>query len=170
MKNRFLEKEILNIYKASNCRYGSPKIYEKLKSNNISISLKRTQRLMNKLGIELIACKEFRAFSSKNKVKSRENIINTDFTTTVINQKLVTDITYIHIIKDVSCYLASLIDFNRRKIVRYSMSKNIDTTLVVKGLDNAYILQKLAAGLILHSDLGSQYTSYEFGEYVKSIK
>ncbi|WP_154442265.1 IS3 family transposase, partial [Tissierella pigra] len=76
----------------------------------------------------------------------------------------------IHTIKDGWCYLASVMDLNSRKIVGYSMSKNIDTTLAIKALDNVYILQKPAEGLILHSDLGSQYTSYEFGEYVKKHK
>jgi putative transposase len=99
-----------------------------------------------------------------------QNIINRDFSTTGINQKWVTDITYIHTIKDGWCYLASVMDLNSRKIVGHSMSKNIDTTLAIKALDNAYKLQKPAEGLILHSDLGSQYTSYEFGEYVKEHK
>ncbi len=84
IENRFLEKEILNIYKASKCRYGAPKIYEKLKAKNIFISLKRTQRLMNKLGIKSIVCRKFRPFSSRNKIESRENIINRDFSTTAI--------------------------------------------------------------------------------------
>ncbi|MBU5314492.1 hypothetical protein KQI38_20940 [Tissierella carlieri] len=48
------------------------------------------------------------------------------------------------------------------------MSKNIDTTLAIKALNNVYKLQKPNEGLILHSDLGSQYTSYEFGEKVKN--
>lgn len=170
IENRLLEEEILDIYKASKCRYGAPKIYEKLKSKTIFISLKRTQKLMNKLGIKSVVCKKFRPFSSKNKVENRQNIINRDFSTTGINQKWVTDITYIHTIKDGWCYLASVMDLNSRKIVGYSMSKNIDTTLTIKALDNAYKLQKPAEGLILHSDLGSQYTSYEFGEYVKKHK
>lgn len=50
------------------------------------------------------------------------------------------------------------------------MSKNIDTTLAIKALDNDYKLQKPAESLILHSDLGSQYTSYDFGGYVKDHK
>ena len=171
IEDRFLENEILNIYKASKSRYGAPKIYEKLKANGVFISLKRTQRFMNKLGIKSIVCKKFRPYSSKNKVESRENIINRDFSTTGINQKWVTDITYIHTIKDGWCYLASVMDLNSRKIVGHSMSKNIiDTTLAIKALDNAYKLQKPAEGLILHSDLGSQYTSYEFGEYAKEHK
>ena len=100
IENRFLENEILNIYKASKSRYGAPKIYKKLIANGVFISLKRTQRLMNKLRIKSIVCKKFRPYSSKNKIESIENIINRDFTTTGINQKWVTDITYIHTIKD----------------------------------------------------------------------
>lgn len=50
------------------------------------------------------------------------------------------------------------------------MSKNIDTTLAIKAVDNAYKLQNPNEGLILHSDLGSQCTSYEFGEYIKRHK
>jgi len=65
---------------------------------------------MNKLGIKSIVCKKFRPYPSKNKVKSRENIINRDFSATGINQKWVTDITYIHTIKDGWCYLASVMD------------------------------------------------------------
>ena len=68
IENKFLEDEILNIYKASKGRYGAPKIYEKLKAKDIFISLKRTQRLMNKLGIKSIVCKKFRPYSSKHKV------------------------------------------------------------------------------------------------------
>ena len=169
-ENKSLQNLILKIYKSSKGRYGAPKIHEKLKTENIFISLKRTQRLMSKLGIKSIVCKKFRPYSSKHKVESRTNIINRDFTTTSINQKWATDITYIHTVKDGWCYLASVMDLNSRKIVGYSMSKNIDTTLALKALDNAYKLQKPKKGLILHSDLGSQYTSYDFGEYVKNHK
>ncbi|WP_081915268.1 IS3 family transposase [Anaerosalibacter massiliensis] len=42
------------IYRSSKGRYGAPKIYEKLKSKNIFISLKKTQRIMNKLGIKSV--------------------------------------------------------------------------------------------------------------------
>jgi len=41
----------------------------------------------------------------------------------------VTDITYIHTIKDGWCYLASVMDLYSRKIIGYAMSKSIDTAL-----------------------------------------
>ena len=133
----------------------------------IYIVLQFVHRLMNKLVIKSVVCREFRPYSSRNKIDNRENIINRDFSTTGINQKWVTDIIYIHTIKDGWCYLVSVMDLNSRKIIGYSMSKNMDTTLAIKALDNALKIQKPAEGLILHSDLGSQYTRYEFSEYVK---
>lgn len=46
----------------------------------------------------------------------------------------------------------------------------MDTTMALKAVDNAYKLQRPSDGLILDSDLGSQYTSCDFGEYVKNHK
>lgn len=40
IENRFLENEILHIFKTSKSRYGAPKIYENLRANGVFISLK----------------------------------------------------------------------------------------------------------------------------------
>ena len=44
----------------------------------------------------------------------------------------------------------------------------MDTSLVLKALDNAIATQKPSKGLIIHSDRGSQYTSKEYREAVES--
>jgi putative transposase len=59
-------------------------------------------------------------------------------------------------------------DLHAKKIVGYSFSRSMTTDLVMKALGNAYSIQKPAKGLLLHTDLGSQYTSYEFIQYVQS--
>lgn len=166
IETKVLKEKILNIYKESKGRYGAPKIHKKLTKQGAYISLKRTQRLMSELGIKSVICKKFRPMSSKTKVEDKANMLNRDFTTTDINQKWVTDFTYIHTIKDGWCYLASVMDLHSRKIVGYSMSKNIDTKLAIKAVENACLLQNPNKTLILHSDLGSQYTSLEFKEYL----
>lgn len=61
-------------------------------------------------------------------------------------------------------------DLHSKKIVGYSMSKTIDTKLALQALKNAIDIQKPIKSLILHSDLGCQYTSSAFMEYVKSTK
>lgn len=50
------------------------------------------------------------------------------------------------------------------------MSKSIDTSLALRAVKNAIELQKPTKPLILHSDLGCQYTSNTFKEYMASAK
>ena len=106
LENQMIESKILYIYTASKKRYGSPKINKSLQKLGINISLKRTQRIMRKLGIKSIIIKKYRPTSSKNKVVEKENVLKRDFSTNTINEKWVTDITYIYTIKDSWCYLA----------------------------------------------------------------
>ncbi|MDK2919688.1 MAG: putative transposase, partial [Candidatus Petromonas sp.] len=169
IENKYIKEKILEIYEDSKKRYGAPKINEKLKEENIHISLKRTQRLMKELGIKSIICKKFKPIPSRNKIDNKKNVLNRDFSTNNINQKWVTDITYIYTIKDGWCYLSSVMDLYSKKIVGHAMSKNIDAELAIKAVENAYISQRPKDTLILHSDLGSQYTSLEFKEYISKL-
>jgi putative transposase len=170
IENQKIKKEILNIYNDSKKRYGAPKINEALKGFGINISLKRTQRFMRDLGIQSIIIRKYRPQSSKKKIVGKINILKRDFSTNTINEKWVTDITYIYTIKDKWCYLASVMDLHTRKIIGFAMSKYIDTNLALKAIKNALQLQKPTNHLILHSDLGCQYTSQEFKEYLISTK
>jgi len=58
-----IENEILDIYTASKKRYGSPKINKVLKEFKINISLKRTKKIMRKLGIKFIIIKKYKQTS-----------------------------------------------------------------------------------------------------------
>ncbi|WP_109840647.1 IS3 family transposase [Schnuerera ultunensis] len=156
-ENKKLQEDILKIYNESGKVYGAPKIREKLKTHGYEkISLKRVQRHMKKLGIRSIVAKKYRPQSTKKVYEEGENLLNRDFTTTKINEKWVADITYIHTQKDGWTYLASILDLHTQKIVGYSFSKTMDTSLVLKALDNAITTQKPTKGLIIHSDRGSQ--------------
>lgn len=170
LKNQKIEKEILKIHKDSKNRYGAIKINKELEEKGITISIKETQRLMSKLGMKSIIIKKYRPASSKKRIEAQENVLKRDFSATTINEKWVTDITYIHTIKDGWCYLASVMDLYSRKIIGYAMSKSIGTTLALQAVKNAIKLQKPTKPLILHSDLGCQYTISAFKEYINSIK
>ena len=97
-----------------------------------------------------------------------DNLLKRDFTTQTINEKWVADITYIHTLKDGWCYLASVLDLHSKKIVGYSFSHSMTTELVIKAFDNAHSSQKPSEGLVLHTDLGSQYTSSEFTHHTQN--
>lgn len=68
------------------------------------------------------------------------------------------------------CYLASILDLHTKKIVGYSFSKSMTTELVIPTLTNAINVQQPEEGLILHTDLCSQYTSEDFEKAVKAAK
>ncbi|OEF96893.1 integrase, partial [Vulcanibacillus modesticaldus] len=169
-ENQELTEKIKQIHKDSKERYGAPKIHHILLTENYHVSLKRVQRLMKKAGIRSITKKKYRPYQSKEKIVEHENLLDRDFSTTNINQKWVADITYINTLKDGWCYLASVMDLHSKKIVGYSFSRSMTTELVIKALENAINNQKPSKELILHTDLGSQYTSSEFTGYVQSRK
>jgi len=163
-----LQKDIKAIYFESKKRYGAPKIHKKLLEQGTHVSLKRVQRYMASMSLRSIVIKKYRPYSSKTTVQERNNIINQDFKASRVNQKWCTDITYIHTIKDGWTYLASVMELYSKKIIGYAYSKSMTTNLVIKSVQNACLNVKDTKGIILHSDLGTQYTSQEFQDYLAS--
>jgi len=66
--------------------------------------------------------------------------------------------------------LASVLVLHSKKIVGYSFSHSMTSELVIEALQNAYTAQKPRKGLLLHTDLGSQYTSSEFTQHVQKYE
>lgn len=89
------------------------------------------------------------------------NLLKRDFKATKPNQKWTTDITYL-IYKDKRLYLSTILDLYDRKVVAYQISKFNNLNIVLDTLNEAIAKRKDVSGLILHSDQGFQYTSYEY--------
>ncbi len=122
---------------------------------------------MKNQGLRSVVVKKYRHHSEKGVVPdNKENVLNQDFTTTNINQKWCTDITYIHVLKDGWTYLASVMDLYNRKIIGYAYGKTMTAELALKAVENACMNVPYTKGIILHSDLGSQYTSQLFERYM----
>lgn len=170
IENEAILERIKIIHAESKGRYGAPKIHEYLKKEGFNVSLKRIQRIMKAEGIRSIITRKYRPASSASQIEERDNLLEQDFETTTINEKWVADITYIHTLKNGWCYLASVLDLHTKKIVGYSFSKSMTTELVLQALTNAIDVQQPDDGLILHTDLGSQYTSEDFEKVVKAAK
>lgn len=151
-------------------RYGAPKIHAILKNNGEHVSLKRVQRYMHQMKIRSIVIKKFRYYAKSAPVPDNPNLLQGDFLTTGINQKWCTDITYIHTQKQGWTYLASVMDLHTRKILGYAYGIHMNSELAIKALKNAALNVKDTSGIIVHSDLGVQYTSHAFEEYIDSKK
>ncbi len=65
-------------------------------------------------------------------------------------------------------YLASVMDLCSRKIIGYAYGTSMTAELAVEAVKNACLNVRDTQGIILHSDLGSQYTSQAFESYLGS--
>lgn len=161
--------EIKKIFYCSKRRYGAPKIHRVLLENGFNASIKRVQRKMVLMGLRSIVVKKYHYYSKTSAFSEKQNLLNQDFSTTSINQKWCTDITYIHSAKDGWSYLASVMDFHSKKIIGWAFGKQMTTELALKAVQNACLNVTDTTGIILHSDLGSQYTSLQFEQYLTSM-
>jgi len=160
----------LAIYFVTKRRYGAPKIHHELLGQGLHVSLKRVQRRMSEFGICSIVVKKYHHFSNNKPATEKENILNQDFTATGINQKWCTDITYIHTKKYGWTYLASVMDLYSRKIIGWADDTSMTAELAVKAVKNACLNVPNPEGIILQSDLETQYTSEMFGKYLADNK
>jgi len=150
------------IHQASRQTYGSPRIQAELSSRGETCSRKRVAWLMKKAGIEAKMKKRFKITTKANpKAKVAPNLLQQEFTAQAPNERWVADFTYIAT-GEGWLYVAIVLDLFSRKIVGLAMGEKMTADLVIKALEQAILHRQPQAGLIHHSDKGSQYTSQDF--------
>lgn len=123
---------------------------------------------MKKLEIKSIVVKKYQYQKNQGTVPNdKENILNRDFSADTVFKKLVTDITYIHVVNGGWTYLASVMDLYDHKIIGWAYGKNITAELATQAVKNECLNIPDTTGIVLHSELGSQYTSEEFEKYLQ---
>ena len=161
--------KVKQAYEDSKRRYGAVKICRVLNSTGTPCSIKRVQRHMAEQGLRSVVVKKYNHHAGHGSVPDdKENILNRDFGTETVNKKWCTDITCIHVQKEGWIYLASVMDLCSRKIIGYAYGTSMTAELAVKAVKNACLNVRDTKGIILHSDLGSQYTSQVFEKYLES--
>ena len=111
---------------------------------------------------EGIVCKTRRRFkattNSRHNKPVADNKLDRDFQREQPNQAYVGDITYVPT-REGWLYLSVFIDVCSRAVVGWSMSDRMTATLVTDSLEMALWKRRPLAGLLVHSDRGSQYAS-----------
>jgi len=91
----------------------------------------------------------------------KPNLVKRKFNIDVKDKIWCTDITYL-ILNNKRAYLSTIIDLYDRNVVAYKISKFNNNQLVIDTLNEALGKRKDVSGLIIHSDQGFQYTSFEY--------
>ena len=84
-----------------------------------------------------------------------------------INQLWVSDITYVRLQREF-IYLAVILDVYSRRVVGWSMSRQLDNGFALDALESALKQRQPAPGLIHHSDRGVQYASNNYVERLEA--
>lgn len=162
-QNQHLGQAIRTIHTDSYGTYGSPRIHAQLRAAGWRCSKQRVERLMRLHGI-CGRCKRrhrVQTTHSQHGWPVAENLLNQQFAATQPNQKWASDITYIPTAQG-WLYLAVIIDLFSRKIVGWAMETTMTAELVKRALEAALLTRQPEAGLLHHSDRGSQYASQPY--------
>jgi putative transposase len=161
--NAELSAQIAAIHRRSRATYGAPRVHVELAEQGIRVGIKRVARLMRAAGLRGVSRRNWIVTTVRNRqARPAPDLVERNFTATAPNRLWVADITYIPTWAGF-LYLAVGLDVFSRRIVGWAMETYLRTELVLKALDRA-LGQRRAAGVIHHSDQGSQYTSFAFGK------
>jgi transposase InsO family protein len=142
--------------------YGSPRMVKELRSRGFSASKTRVERLMRENGIRARHKRRYKATTdSKHNLPVAPNLLERDFTPEAPNRVWTSDMTYLWT-DEGWLYLAIVLDLFNREVVGWSLKPRMTADIVTDALTMAWFRRKPAAGLIHHSDRGSQYASHAF--------
>ena len=160
--NRYLLARIRSAYVASRQTYGSPRIHRKLSSQGDVCGRGRVERLMRLSGIRAQRKRRFVVTTdSRHNLPVAENILGRAFAVEGPDRVWASDITYVPT-DEGWLYLAGVLDLGMKGVVGWSMGENLDRALVMDALRMAYHRRRPGAGLVHHSDRGSQYASRDY--------
>ncbi|MBC9785953.1 IS3 family transposase [Heliobacterium chlorum] len=156
-----LVEAIKESHQASGGIYGVDKILADVREQQ-PCSRKRVHRLMRENGIRSIRLRKYKATTNSNhKLPVAENLLNQNFKVDAPNKVWVSDITYIPTEEGWS-YVATVKDLFHKGIVGWAIGSTMTRELVIQALKSAIQRHRPTAGLIHHSDRGSQYCSKEY--------
>lgn len=154
-----LQAAIRLVFEESRETYGGPRIHAELVELGLEVSKTRIEREMRARGLLARRPKKFRVTTDSDHDRPvAENVLERKFNPSELNQAWATDITYVWT-REGWLYLAIVIDLFSRRIVGWSMANRMRTSMVIGALRLALGRRLPGAGLLHHSDRGSQYAS-----------
>jgi len=168
--NATLDAQVAAIHAAMKRSYGRPRIVRDLHARGVRVGHERVRKSLQRQTLRPVYKRPYRVTTdSAHRKPIAPNILDRRFDAWQVNQAWVADITYIAT-GEGWLYLACIMDLASRRIVGWSMSDRMKADLVCQALRSAYWKRKPAAGLIMHSDRGSQYASDEHRQLIKDYR
>jgi transposase InsO family protein len=163
--NQQLVLEMRRIHQEVDRSYGSPRMTRELVGRDLPCGRHRVARLMRVHGIRAKQARRFRVTTdSRHRFTIAPNRLDRVFAAAAPNRVWMGDLTFIPTSQG-WCYLAVLIDAFSRRVVGWALDTQPSAALSLTAWRQAAASRRPAAGLLHHSDRGSQYacTAYQTG-------
>jgi putative transposase len=162
LANQALDARVAVLHQESRRSYGWPRIMQKLRQQGECVGAERVRRSLKRQGLRPVYRRAWVATTdSRHRLPVAPNLLDLRFDGWRPSRAWVADITYVAT-GEGWLYLAVVMDLVSRPIVGWSMSETIDAKLVCGALRSAYWQRKPSAGLLVHTDRGSQYASHDY--------
>jgi putative transposase len=150
--------------------YGVRKTWKQLQRRGVEVGRDHVARLMRREGLEGVrrGKKRRTTIPDEAALERARDLLQRDFTASGPNEKWVADITYLRTWNGF-VYLAFILDCYSRMIVGWQLATHLRTELVMDALEMANGLRRPDAGLIAHTDRGSQYTSIAYTDRLDEL-
>lgn len=165
LSDAWLLERIREIHQSNRGVYGAPRVHAELRlAHGIRVGRKRVERLMQLADLSgLVPKRRGRTTIRVPGVRVADDLVGRQFRPASPNVLWVADITYLRTWEG-WLYLCAVQDAFSRRIVGWSMADHMRSDLVVNALQMAIARRRPEAGLIHHSDQGSQFVSLAFGQ------
>ena len=150
--------------------YGAHKLWKAARRAGIDVGRDQVARLMRLAGIEGIRRRRrVRTTRPDSGAVRPADLVERDFSATEPNRLWVSDLTYVATWAGVA-YVCFIVDAYSRRIVGWRVAAHMRTGMVLDALEMARASRGTRlAGLVAHSDAGSQFTSVRWGERLAEL-
>lgn len=157
--------EIREIHTESGETYGVLRVHADLQGLGHHVNRKRVARLMRENGVVGRHLRRKRRTTVPDPLAPPvPDLLERDFTASRLDERWCGDITYIPV-GSRWLFLACVIDIRSRRVLGWSMAPHMRAELVIDALRMAVAARGGdVAGVVFHSDRGSQYTSAAFAQ------
>ena len=162
-----LEAKVQQYFAQGRGLYGTRRIKHLLAQEGLRVSRRRMARVLHQAGLRCKTRRKFKAPMAAGQAQTvAPNQLNREFTVPAPDTIYVGDITYLPT-GEGWLYLAVVLDLCSRAVVGWSMADHMRAELVNQALWMAISQRQPAAGLIMHTDRGSQYGAESYRQLLR---
>jgi len=160
IRHAWLTDLITKVHVDSRGTYGARRVHAELTiGQGIAVGHNAVEMLMRRVGLQGLPNK--RRFRTKVQVATATDLVERSFSRSDPDQLWVTDITE-HRTREGKVYCSVVLDAFSRRVVGWSIDSAPTSALVTNALGMAIANRAPAGGTLIHSDHGTQFTSWAF--------